>query len=363
MSPLTDAATSGAIDVEKLADTYEFLILSSLLRSYLGSDGEELGRLGTLKLDDARRLFKRVDKELHRLEAEAIINQRLAEQPPVGVGYGRKSDFTELRLLEHEVELARPRTPLRDVARRAGHALQVLKPVWMMSPTSIAQFIQPGSLQFDLLIIDEASQMRPEYAISCILRADQMVVVGDANQLPPSDHFQIASAAQTGEEADDEVGIDEGTESILDLANQRFRTKPRLKWHYRSQHESLIQFSNRQFYDGDLIVFPSPSANDDPLLGVKCRYVPNIFSDTAYESSINQREAEVVIEEAFSLMQTHPECSIGIVAMNAKQTELLQNEFDRLIVEDDRVRKYVESYEGTIEEFFIKNLENVQGDE
>ena len=166
-----------------------------------------------------------------------------------------------------------------------------------------------------------------------------------------------------GDDDGDGVGIDDSTESILDLANQRFRTKRRLKWHYRSQHESLIQFSNREFYERDLVVFPSPMANDDALLGVKCFYAPEFFPDTVYESSINQREAELVIEQAFGLMQTHPERSIGIVAMNAKQTELIQNEFDRLIVEEERVRKYVEAFEGTIDEFFIKNLENVQGDE
>lgn len=230
-----------------------------------------------------------------------------------------------------------------------------------MSPTSIAQFIRPGSLTFDLLIVDEASQMRPEFSISCILRAEQFIVVGDANQLPPSDHFQVAGTAD--DDGDDGVGVDEGTESILDLANQRFRRKPRLKWHYRSQHESLIQFSNREFYDRDLVIFPSPMANDDDLLGVKCFYVPSFYPDTVYESSINQREAEFVIEQAFGLMQTHPERSIGIVAMNAKQTELIQNEFDRLIVEEERVRSYVDSFVGTIDEFFIKNLENVQGDE
>lgn len=362
LAPFADAATSGLIGPGQLDDMYELLSTSALLRSYLGGDGQELGRLGSLKLDDARRQFKRVDKELHKLEASAIVSGRLKDKPPTGVGYGRKADFTELRLLENEVALTRPRTPLRDVAHRAGQALQALKPVWMMSPTSIAQYIRPGSMQFDLLIIDEASQMRPEFSVSCILRADQFVVVGDANQLPPSDHFQVANT-DDGDDDGDGVGIDDSTESILDLANQRFRTKPRLKWHYRSQHESLIQFSNREFYERDLVVFPSPMANDDALLGVKCFYAPEFFPDTAYESSINQREAELVIEQAFGLMQTHPERSIGIVAMNAKQTELIQNEFDRLIVEEERVRKYVEAFEGTIDEFFIKNLENVQGDE
>ena len=362
LSSFAEAATTGQAPPDKLDDLYELMATSAVLRSYLGGDGQELGRLGSLSLDDARHSFKRVDKELHRLEAAAIVGTRLLDKAPTGIGYGRKADYTDLRLLENEIELTRPRTPLRDVAHRAGKALQALKPVWMMSPTSIAQFIRPGSLAFDLLIVDEASQMRPEFSISCIMRANQFVVVGDANQLPPSDHFQVA-ATDDGDDDGDGVGVDENTESILDLANQRFRTKPRLKWHYRSQHESLIQFSNRQFYDRDLVVFPSPMGNDDDLLGVKCVYAPLIYPDTAYESSINQREAELIIEQAFGLMQTHPERSIGIVAMNSKQTELIQNEFDRLIVEEERVRKYVDAFSGTIDEFFIKNLENVQGDE
>lgn len=355
------AAAEKLIMPDKLDDLFELLSTSALLRAYLGGDGSELSRLGSLSLEAARKAFRKADKDLHRLEAAAIVAARLRDEIPKGRSYGKKSEYTDLGLIENEIELVRPRTPLRDVVHRAGSALQAMKPVWMMSPTSAAQFIRPGDLTFDLLIVDEASQMRPEYSISCMLRANQFVVVGDANQLPPSDHFQIASA--NDDEDDDGVGVDESTESILDLANQRFRKKPRLKWHYRSQHESLIQFSNRQFYDRDLVVFPSPSANDDDLMGVKCTYVPGLHPETQYEASINQREAEEVIEQAFSLMQQFPERSIGIVAMNAKQTELIQNEFDRLIVEEEKVRKYVEAFEGTVDEFFIKNLENVQGDE
>lgn len=354
------AGVDGVIDPAKLADLYELLAVAALLRWYLGADGNELSRLGSLSLDAARKSFRQVDKALHKLEAAAIVASRLSDHVPSGKAYGRKSEYTELGLITNEVELTRPRTPLRDVAHRAGSALQALKPVWMMSPTSVAQFIRPGTLSFDLLIVDEASQMRPEFSVSCMLRGEQFVVVGDPNQLPPSDHFKVAGNI---DEDDDSVGVDENTESILDLANQRFRKKPRLKWHYRSQHESLIQFSNREFYDRDLIVFPSPTASDDDLLGVKCFYVPSIHADTSYEASINQREAEVIIEQAFGLMQSHPERSIGIVAMNAKQTELIQNEFDRLIVEEVRVAKYVDAFSGGVEEFFIKNLENVQGDE
>ena len=349
-------AIDGVAPAAQLADLYEFLLIGALLRDYLGADGAELGRIGGLTLARARETFTRIDKELHALEARAIVEKRLRDKAEWGKDVGRVGDYTGLALINHELSLKKPRTPLRDVIRRAGTAMQVLKPVWMMSPTSAAQYIRPGALTFDLLVIDEASQMRPEYAISAVLRGAQFVVVGDANQLPPSDHFQ--SAVDEGAD-DDAIGVSPDTESILDLANQRFRRKRRLKWHYRSQHESLIQFSNRQFYQRDLVVFPSPMGNEDDLLGVKCHYVAGAL----YEASINQREAEAVIEEAFRLMRAYPQHSIGIAAMNAKQTELIQNEFDRLILEQPEIRRYVDEYAGGVDEFFIKNLENVQGDE
>jgi very-short-patch-repair endonuclease len=356
LEELGSAALKGEAPAEQLADLYELLLVRTLLRTYLGGDGAELGRIGGLTLARARESFTRLDKELHELEAKAIVAKRLGDKPPLGVGYGRVGDFTEMELLDHELALKKSRTPLRDVAHRAGAALQALKPVWMMSPTSAAQYIRPATLTFDLLVVDEASQMRPEYSISSVMRGGQFVVVGDANQLPPSDHFK--TGGDDGAD-DDAVGVTQDTESILDLANQRFRRKRRLKWHYRSQHESLIQFSNREFYESELVVFPSPMGNDDELLGVKCRYVDG----AVYEASINQREAEAVIEEAFRLMRAYPQHSLGIAAMNAKQTELIQNEFDRLILEQPEIRRYIDEYAGGVEEFFIKNLENVQGDE
>ncbi|MGW8278731.1 DUF4011 domain-containing protein [Sphingomonas aurantiaca] len=357
LASLGAVARDGMVPPDRLPDIYELLLIQRLLAEYLGSDGAELGRIGGLTLDAAREAFTRIDKELHALEARAIVAQRLGDKPPQGVGHGPKSQHSEMELLRGELELKRPRTPIRDVVHRAGGAMQVLKPVWMMSPTSAAQYIRPDTLTFDLLVVDEASQMRPEFALSAILRGAQFVVVGDANQLPPSDHFQTATDA--AEDGEDSAGVSMDTESILDLANQKFRRKRRLKWHYRSQHESLIQFSNREFYQNDLVVFPSPMGRDDDLLGVKCRYV----TGAVYDASINQREAEAVIEEAFRLMRAYPQHSIGIAAMNAKQTELIQNEFDRLILEQPEIRRYVQEYLGGVDEFFIKNLENVQGDE
>lgn len=354
---LARAALDGAASADTLADLYELFIVRTLLDDYIGSDGAELSRLGGLSLEAARKAFVQIDEELHKLEAHAIVSRRLGDEIPRGTGHGPKRNWTEMALIESELGLKNPRmsrTPVRDVIHRSGNALRALKPVWMMSPTSAAQYIRPDSFDFDLLVIDEASQMRPEFAVSVVLRGKQIVVVGDANQLPPTDFFSTA-----GDDGD--VDGDEGpsidNESILDLATSRLRHKRRLRWHYRSQHESLIQFSNRQFYDRDLVVFPSPTT-DDELLGVKSFYVGG-----TYEASINQAEAEAVIEEAFRLMRAFPQRSLGIATMNSKQAELIRNEFDRLILEAPEVRSYIDAYAGGIEEFFIKNLENVQGDE
>ena len=360
VAALCEAAIDRQANTGDLADAYELHVVSRLLQNHLNTDGQALQRMGGLNLAEARRQFVKIDKELHDLEAQSILAARLEDQPEEGVGYGRKTDFTEMSLLVNELGLRRPRTPMRDVIHRAGNALQTLKPVWMMSPASAAQYIQPGAAEFDMLIMDEASQMRPEFAISAIMRARQFVVVGDTKQLPPSNHF---SSTVVREDEDDIVGVDAEAESILDVANQRFRRKRRLKWHYRSRHESLIRFSNRQFYDNDLVVFPSPSGDGDDVLGAKLFYVPDLKPGTYYESSINQKEAEAVLEEALRLMTNYPEYSIGIAAMNAQQTELLNNEFDRLRLKFPAIDRYVEAFDEGVEELFIKNLENVQGDE
>lgn len=360
LEALATAAIDGQVPTSELADVYELAVVARLLKEYLHGDGRDLQRAGGLNLAAARESFVHIDQELHSLEAQAILAERLEDAAPWGIGHGPKGNFTNNALLSSELALKKPRTPIRELVHRAGEALQTLKPVWMMSPGSAAQYIRPGSLDFDLLIVDEASQMRPEYAISAVLRGGQFVVVGDANQLPPSDHFQTKDGVDGD---DDSLSITADTESILDVANQRFRRKRRLKWHYRSQHESLIAFSNREFYDNDLVVFPSPMGNDDELLGLRCIYVPSKFSDTVYDASLNQREAEALILEAFSLMRRYPQNSIGIAAMNAKQTDLIAAEFDRLTLEQPEVRAYVDRYRDTIDEFFIKNLENVQGDE
>jgi superfamily I DNA and/or RNA helicase len=138
-----------------------------------------------------------------------------------------------------------------------------MKPCFMMSPLSLAKFLPSRSMNFDLLVIDEASQMKPEDSLGGLLRAKKVVVVGDPNQLPPSDFFSRVTPADEGGAENEDESDDIDAESILDWSLKTFHAPRRLKWHYRSRCESLIAFSNREFYSsklgsyGDLVTFPN----------------------------------------------------------------------------------------------------------
>ena len=165
--------------------------------------------------------------------------------------------------------------------KQAGTAIQRLKPVFLMSPQSAANFLPPGRLQFDLIVIDEASQIPPEEALGVIARAKQMVVVGDDMQLPPTNFFKMA--LDDGQEIEDEdsTGRTRDFESILKLAGVRGVSQRMLKWHYRSRHPSLIAPSNKECYGGALLLPPSPRSNGDGLGLSFCARRPDIMSAAA----------------------------------------------------------------------------------
>jgi superfamily I DNA and/or RNA helicase/very-short-patch-repair endonuclease len=228
----------------------------------------------------------------------------------------------------------------------------------MMSPLSVAQFLKPNRLRFDLVLIDEASQMRPEEALGTLARGGQLVVVGDPMQLPPTSFFDWLDRVAEDELEEEEI-VD--NESILDLALAEFRPSRSLRWHYRSRHESLIAFSNREFYN-DLIVFPSPLDPDrdkrDPKLGVYHHFVAG-----KYKGRVNIEEAQNVAEAATAFMAAEPDKSLGIVTLNQTQRDVLLEELERLVPRERSAQQYIERWEDTLEPFFVKNLENVQGDE
>lgn len=347
---LLDFLDRKEVDADHLEDLFKAVAADHLLLHFVGEDGSDLAQLNGMQVEKASRRFRELDSALHKAEAKRILLRRLGDNIPKGNDVGPKRDWTDLALIENEANKRARHIPVRDLTRRAGRALQAMKPLWMMSPGSIAQYISPGAVEFDLLIVDEASQMKTEFAASAILRSRQLLIVGDSEQLPPTDFFDASA------DVDDDDGMDVDQESILDLAENRL-PKRKLKWHYRSQHENLIAYSNRNFYNNDLVVFPTPNPEDE-LLGVR-----HIHVGGTYRASINEDETQRIVEEGLNLMIRYPDESLGIVAMNVKQAELIRNEMEELELKQPAVARYVDHWSDTLESFFVKNLENVQGDE
>ncbi|MCP5602401.1 AAA domain-containing protein [Klebsiella pneumoniae] len=218
---------------------------------------------------------------------------------------------------------------------------------------SAANYLQPGDIEFDLVVMDEASQVKPEDALGVIARGKQIVVVGDPKQLPPTSFFDRAGIYDD----DEDTAAVSQTDSILDASLPLFKMR-RLRWHYRSQHESLIAYSNRHFYNSDLVVFPSPNAHA-PEYGVNFSFVKN-------GRFINQNNIEEarVIAKAVALHAIHsPEESLGIVAMNSKQREQIERAIDEMCREDSQAEAAIDRLRTKSDALFVKNLENVQGDE
>jgi very-short-patch-repair endonuclease len=259
----------------------------------------------------------------------------------------------QMMVLRTEMNKKIRHLPLRKLVESAGLAIQDIKPVFMMSPMSIATFIPPGMLEFDLVVFDEASQVKPVDALGAILRGKQLVVVGDSKQLPPTNFFETIS-----DDIDEEENVTQDIESILGLADAKGIGGGMLRWHYRSKHESLIKVSNFEFYDNRLVVFPS--ANKHDKLGLKLNYYPNTFYDRG-QTRTNKMEAALVMEAVLSHVKNYPNLSLGIVSFSNAQKQCLEDLFEESRKENPDLEDFIQDH--IDEPFFIKNLENVQGDE
>lgn len=273
----------------------------------------------------------------------------------------RTADTGQVKVLRHEMGKQRRHMPIRRLLSEAGHAIQKIKPVFMMSPLSVAQFLEPGVLEFDLLVIDEASQVQPVDALGAIARSKQIVVVGDQKQLPPTSFFARLSGEgeETDEEATDESLNAGDVESILGLCEAQGLPNRMLRWHYRSRHESLIAVSNRQFYNDRLFIVPSPMIAGGPL-GLKFRYVANGCYDRG-GSRTNRNEAIAVAEAVMQHAREHPNLSLGVATFSTAQRDAILDEIELRRRVDPLAEEFFMN--NGHEPFFVKSLENVQGDQ
>ena len=299
------------------------------------------------------REFKDLDKKILVLNRKRIFHKLNNNIPKIFGG----TENPQAKILAGEFTRKSGHMPVRKLLERAGGMIKQIKPCFMMSPLSIAQYLDPTNeeLQFDVVIFDEASQVKPEDALGAFMRGKTAVVMGDTQQLPPTSFFDQMSDADSDEEEATSLDM----ESILHLCKLSFPVKM-LKWHYRSRHESLITVSNREFYDNDLLVYPSPSHND-PELGLKFHYNPN----TAYHrgsSSANPLEAEDVAEEIFNHFEKYGDTkSLGVGTFSVAQKNAI---LEALEVKRKERPEFEPLFSDNKEErFFVKNLETIQGDE
>ena len=344
---------SGAVSPESLSDSFDYLFCDTIVRRLFNEHGELWGMSGITQ-DEVRQQFSSLDRSVMELNQLDLAYRSSRCNVPGGIKGSVVKEMTDLALIQHEISKQRAHIPIRQLMERAGRAIQALKPCFMMSPMSVAQFLAPGRVTFDLIVMDEASQLRPEEALGAIGRGTQIVVVGDPKQLPPTSFFQRT----LDDEAEDEEKstVAEG-ESILDTALTCYQPVRRLRWHYRSQHHSLIAFSNSEFYDDHLVVFPSAYHEHDDL-GVKYIEIQGIC-----ENRRNAIEAERVVNAVIEHIASCPGESLGVVTMNFEQRELIEELLYARLKGDSLSNSWIESREETPEPFFIRNLENVQGDE
>ena len=299
--------------------------------------------------------FKNLDQQLQGLASQEVALRHFKSLPTGSAG--------QVGIVRGEVAKKTRQMRIRQLLERAGEAVRAIKPVFLMSPLSVAQYLKPGGLTFDLLLIDEASQVPPADALGAIMRCRQVVVVGDQKQLPPTSFFdrQIGSE-DDGVESDDieeiKVGQVGDMESILSLCESRAMAGGMLRWHYRSRHPSLIAVSNHEFYEDGLVCPPSPDRAGTET-GLSFVHVDGVYERGKRRN--NPREAQQVAEQVLAHARQHPDETLGVVALSVAQRDTIRNRLEFMRAEYPELDAFCR--EGKDDAFFVKNLENVQGDE
>ena len=354
-APLVNAMERTDVDLRRLHGLFGYLLYRSLADAVF-KRFPKLQNLTGDQLTNHRKEFGKIDKEIQELERSRVAHRVQRRHIPSGNNIGPPRTYTELALINHQLGLQRASISVREMVHRAYGALRQLKPCFMMSPTTVAELLPRQTELFDLVIIDEASQVLPADAIGALARGKSAVIVGDPQQLPPTTFFQGAGAT-----AEDEDGaLVDSTEAILDLALAVWTPSRRLRWHYRSRNSALIQFSNQNFYSNDLVVFPSSFEGSDED-GVNYHQVV----DGIYANRRNPAEAQAIVDAVLVFVADHRNWnkSLAIVAMNQSQRDLLDELLDAAAAKNRDLRRFINRWETTLDPFTVKNLEMVQGDE
>ena len=314
----------------------------------------ELREFHTLTHEQRVKEFRELDEKVLRQNRSNLVGsmrntlQTNLQQPVI-----REQMLT----LRSQLNRQRGLMPLRITMRKCLDAIRAIKPCFMMSPQSVAQLLDADTAQFDLILFDEASQLPTEDAVGAIIRGKQLVVVGDPKQLPPTNFFAVASGQVNVQTDEDGLPLFDDSQSILEEVMSSGVPSSRLKWHYRSSHESLITFSNVSFYDSDLYTFPSVEA-DAYDSGLHFEFVPEgVYEGKGLNMAEARRVADAVVEHA----KKSSNLSLGVGTFNLRQQLAIEDELEQRRREDPSLEPFFDRSKE--EPFFVKNLENIQGDE
>jgi len=354
LSTFLDDLRTHAVAPENWLERFKYIWLYSALEQALATDPELAtfsGRTHEQIIED----FRRLDHERMRLAAQRV--RRLHAERAVEA-MNRHPDQADL--IRKEAKKKSRHISLRELLARASDVLTRIAPCWVASPLSVSQLLDSSKRHFDIVVFDEASQILQEDAIPALYRAEQVVVAGDRHQLPPTTFFA------TVVEGEDEVLEDDletstarssigGFESLLDTL-EAFLPNWLLGWHYRSEDERLITFSNANIYEGRLVTLPS-ARSDEVIRHV---LVPHDAGLGDQEESAS-REVKEVVREVIWHAETRPNESLGVITMGIKHANRIQGELDRALCDRPDLSDFFSL--DREEHFFVKNLETVQGDE
>ena len=343
----------GRIETEDALEQLEFLRAEAVWERMRGEE-QSLEEIDGQDRSANIEKFKRLDQQLQSLAAQEIALRHFGAIPSGASG--------QIGIVRGEVNKKIRHMPVRKLLDKAGDAVAAIKPVFLMSPLSVAQYLTPGRLTFDLLLIDEASQVRPADAMGAVMRSRQIVVVGDQKQMPPTSFFDRQVGGEDDVDFEDAADIQASQvgdmESILSLCEARSMPGGMLRWHYRSKHPSLIEVSNHEFYENGLIFPPSPYTASKET-GLAFEYVQGVYARGRKRN--NPQEAEAIVEAVLSHARKKPDQTLGVVALSVAQRDTIRDKLEFKRNEFPELDAFCK--EGKEDAFFVKNLENVQGDE
>lgn len=342
-----------SLESPRLPDITRRTLLESWI-SWLFALEPALGRFRAENHESLIKEFRELDSKHCQVGASRVILEA-ERRKPMNLSQQRGA---EAGVLLHEANRRRRHLPIRDLFAQMPNLLTRLKPCLLMSPLSVSQFLDPQQIRFDLVIFDEASQIYSEDAVGSIYRGRQLVVCGDNKQLPPTNFFNESADDDFDEDKEGEMSAGD-FDSVLDECMAVRMPQGWLRWHYRSQDESLIAFSSRWFYPDQLVTFPT-AFRGDPTRGIEFVCVQDGIYDRGGKRN-NIREADAVLKLIERHMYQNPTRSLGVVAFSVPQMEAIQDRVELLLRRRSELQKYFT--DDRLEGFFVKNLERVQGDE